>query len=102
MIDSKPCIKNPISRRTDGSVEITSRAVGVTMSTQNTTFMGNSLTALTNAWEQEQIPLLHRWFELLHDPTATPDQLDEIDKAMDASTKKYIDATNEIINASTR
>ena len=31
MIDSKPYIKNPISRRTDGSVEMISRAVRGTM-----------------------------------------------------------------------
>ena len=60
----------------------------------------SSLITLTDAWENEQISLLHRWYEVLYDPTATSDQLDEIEKLMEASDKKYLDATNEIINAS--
>ena len=69
----------------------------------NNEFLGkasNSLTALTDAYEREQLSLAHRLIELMYDPTATSDQLDEIYGEMAASDKKYIDATNEIINAS--
>ena len=70
------------------------------MSNNNNTFNGNSLTTLTDVYEREQLSLAHRWLELLYDQRATSDQLDEIEKLMEASTKKYLDATDEIINAS--
>ena len=48
MIDSKPCIKNPASRRASGSVEMISRAVGVTMNNVPKSILGKTSNSLTS------------------------------------------------------